>query len=172
MITFFESNITPIVFYASLQFNTFVCFDQFSKFNLIAALLMFFAIQTYAFLFYPLVFQFSNRRSRKKVSDFGKGTHLSYWLEMCLKCWRSYFQAFLHGIFINHNLMQLLSLVAFDILFLIALISLQRMFSYKTIFLSTVLYFVLLIIFDATLSAYLLILNRSDSLSTEQQIYF
>ncbi len=80
LIAFFESNITPIVFYGSLQFNSFACFDLFSKCNLLVTLLMFFGVQTYAFLFYPLLFQFASRRSRKKASDFGKGTNCGYWL--------------------------------------------------------------------------------------------
>lgn len=80
MIAFFESNITPIVFYAGLQFNSFVCFNLPSKFNLLITLLMFFVIQTYAFVFYPLLFQFGSRKSRKKALDLAKGTNRGYWL--------------------------------------------------------------------------------------------
>lgn len=127
-IAFFESNITPIVFYASLQFNSFVCFDQLSKFNLVITLLIFFAFQAYAFLFYPLLFLFANRQTRKKVSDFGKEAHHSYLLEMCLKCLRSYFQSLVHGLFINKNVLQLFGLIISDLFFVIALVCLRRMF--------------------------------------------
>ncbi len=154
MIAVFESNITPIVFYASLQFNSFVCFDLFSKFNLMMTLLMFFTFQTYAFVFYPLLFQFGRRKSRKKVSDFGKGRPNSYWLEMCLKCLRSYFQSLVHGLCINGNLIQLFGLIVSDFAFLVAVIRLRNMFSSKAVFLSTALYFVLFLTFDITLILY------------------
>ena len=64
LIAFFESNIVPIVFYGALQFNAFVYFDPFSKCNLIATLLLFFLVQTYAFVFYPFIFRYGGRSSR------------------------------------------------------------------------------------------------------------
>ena len=68
LIAFFESNVTPVTFYGSIQFNAFVSFDWFSKLNLFVTLIFFFAIMSYVFLFYPFIFRFGGSHSREKVA--------------------------------------------------------------------------------------------------------
>lgn len=118
---------------------------------------MSFTVLAYAFLFYPLLFQFASRKERKKVSDFGKGAHHSYWLEMCLKCLRSYFQSLIHGLFINHNILQLLGLIISDLSFVIAITRLRKMFESKAVFFLTAFYFAFFLVFDITLITYRLL---------------
>ena len=52
---FLQTNITPIVFYASIQFNLFFSFDSVSKANLVFTLLIFFSITLNFLLIWSLV---------------------------------------------------------------------------------------------------------------------
>lgn len=131
---FLQTNITPIVFYASIQFNLFFSFDSVSKANLVFTLLIFFSILVYISLFYPIIYNYSRKRSFKTVTEYVNPANHHFLLEMALKCFRSFSMSLIHGLFINNNINQLIGLIVFDIILLCIIKKYWKHFLYKIIF--------------------------------------
>lgn len=87
------------------------------------------------------------------VSEFA---YRSFWLEIIFKCVRSFFQAFIHGIFTNRSTACLLMLMLLDIMLVGYVVGFYRSFKYKTIFFLVILYFLAFFCVDLTLLTYVL----------------
>lgn len=108
----------------------------------------------YAFLFYPLMYRYGSKVSWEKVSDLGLKHIRTCWLEMGLKCLRNFFQAFIHGLFINRNILQLFGLAFLDIAFICFVITFRKKFIYYFNYVLALLFFISFMAFDFTLLAY------------------
>lgn len=140
-----------MVFYAALQLNLFSSFIWSTKVNLFITLIVLWAMMGYVFLFYPLMFRYGKKSSREKISDFSFKHIKTCWLEMGLKCLRSFFQALIHGLFINRNIIQLFGLTVLDIAFICFVILLRKRFVYKINFAFILIFFICFASFDMTL---------------------
>ncbi len=75
-----ESNIAPIAFFGSVQFNVFISFDIFSKFNLIFTVLLVFLVFIYTFIIYPLIVKYGVKKYVAKMFDISKFGLTAFWL--------------------------------------------------------------------------------------------
>ena len=82
-----------------------------------------------------------------------------------MKCWRSFFQALIHGLFINLNLLQLLGLTIMDIFIIYFLIVFRGKFLYKLNFILITLFFIAFAAFDITLLLYVIFNSEFNTLS-------
>lgn len=80
IVGFFEPNIVPIIFYGSIQFNLFFCFNSLTKYNLVFSVVMFFATLAYSFLFYLLMHRYSRHSTWKEICEFSVHRKPSFFL--------------------------------------------------------------------------------------------
>jgi len=117
-----ESNIAALTFKSAIQFNEFVSYDIFTKGDLIISTAFCFGILAYSFLFYPLLFRYEKPRYSEEVFDLSVFSPKCFWVEILLKCFRTFAQALINGIFINMHYFQLLGLILLDLTILIFIV--------------------------------------------------
>lgn len=161
---FFESNITPLAFYAAVQFKVLVAFNWFGKLNAIYTVLILFCVLQFCFLFYPLIATFESKRNSKEILEFSKYKQSSFWFEMILKYLRGLFHALIHGCFINHHIPQLAGLFLFDITLLFITLLLRKLFRNRATFGISFVYLLTFLAFDVTLLVYSLELDGRSCL--------
>lgn len=151
LVCFCQANIAPLVFYACVQFNVFSSSNYIVKGNLFGTVIVLGFMMGYAFLFYPFMFRYGSKVSKEKVSDFSFKHVRTCWLEMGLKCLRSFFQALIHGLFINRNILQLFGLAFLDIAFICFVVTFRKNFIYYINYVLILLFFMFFTAFDLTL---------------------
>lgn len=88
---------------------------------------------------------------------------------MTLKCLRGLSQALVHGCFINHHVPQLMGLIIFDILLVVATYSMYKLFSYRVSFILFFSYLLTFLCFDLVLFAYTMEVGSEASLDDDRE---
>lgn len=123
-------------------------FNTFDKFNFFICALVFFIVIAYSFSFYPLIFYFSVKKSRKELMRTCKNNMSGFFFQPALFVFRVLLRSFIHSYLIQNYVNQVFFLIIVDCFSICISIYIRKYYKSILIFSLYTLYLIFLTTFD------------------------
>lgn len=145
---FMEANVMELTFSSLMQFLVSSNFVFWNKINFFISIIVLFLVLAYVLSFYPLIYEYSNRKSAETLLIRTKYSLGSFFIEPLYSIVFNFIRAFIHSLLLNFYSTQILCLTIVDSVFLLLIFPLATLFINKITFVCNLLVLVSRLVFD------------------------
>lgn len=149
-----ELNISSMIFYATVQFNSLFLFNAQDKLNGVCSILIFFVALFYTFCFYPMIYRYKTKKNCEDLLNLTNYQFASFYAESNLTCTRALFHAMVHANLLIENVFALGGLIFVDLVCLIFTLKFGKFFINKGLYICTVAYLLVFVGMDCFIMFY------------------